>query len=400
LADELKVFSEREQRALFTRFNIPEEICCEEIALELYRIVWQHDIAHKDNWQEATRNPIFHDVASDLSKIELSYSYLTTKKRDKYEFYTFSLDYSEVACRDSLIYLDCLPYCILCFYSNGNPESCRFLSNYYEFSEDGKSGGLSFELPFDINKKGVPNSDNTYTVQLGYVEWENGKMIFNEQIKNTKNFIDIYKRAIKESVPHDFKPSVLNKKPIKPITLESEKDYSLHIPDAIDPDTRKIFFKVTNQYKTLKDGQVKKILNDIYPEPSKYSKAMAMFRFGKNYLYDVTFAEGYSRETNGNYFKFDEKSRVTMWLNGDLREIDNEFLRGLKDPLKVRYTIDGDGVEIRFHPTGFPKTYRTIVRNRLFGRQIEWDENGKIISNVDIDFPQKWENAPQKNEKK
>ncbi|MDR0703752.1 MAG: hypothetical protein LBF88_02070, partial [Planctomycetaceae bacterium] len=73
--------------------------------------------------------------------------------------------------------------------------------------------------------------------------------------------------------------------------------------------------------------------------------------------------------------------------------------RTLSDPLKVRYSIDGDGVVIHFHPTGFPKIYRTIIRNRLFGRQIEWDETGKVISNVDIDFPQKWDDAPKINKK-
>jgi hypothetical protein len=65
---------------------------------------------------------------------------------------------------------------------------------------------------------------------------------------------------------------------------------------------------------------------------------------------------------------------------------------------KIRSQVDGNGVEIHFHPTGFPKIYRTIIKNRLFGRQIEWDENGKVISNVDLDFPKEWKDAPKKSD--
>jgi hypothetical protein len=86
-------------------------------------------------------------------------------------------------------------------------------------------------------------------------------------------------------------------------------------------------------------------------------------------------------------------------LDGDLRNLDDWNLRKLSDPLKVQHGVDGDGVEIYFHPTVFLKSYRTIIKNRLFGRQTEWDEKGKVISNVDLDFPQKWNNAPKRDKK-
>jgi hypothetical protein len=48
---------------------------------------------------------------------------------------------------------------------------------------------------------------------------------------------------------------------------------------------------------------------------------------------------------------------------------------------------EGRGVEVRFHPNGMPKSYYTMVRGRHYGRQIEWDDNGKVIFDVDLDIP-------------
>jgi hypothetical protein len=74
-----------------------------------------------------------------------------------------------------------------------------------------------------------------------------------------------------------------------------------------------------------------------------------------------------------------------MWIEGDMYDLD--FRHDASKPKSNRCRINGDGVEIYFHPTGHPKSYRTIIVNRLFGRQIEWDEKGKILSNVELDFP-------------
>jgi hypothetical protein len=59
------------------------------------------------------------------------------------------------------------------------------------------------------------------------------------------------------------------------------------------------------------------------------------------------------------------------------------------------------GVEVTFHPNGYPAHYRTIIRNRLFGRQIEWNDKGEVVSDVDLDIPKTWADAskePQKDE--
>jgi hypothetical protein len=86
------------------------------------------------------------------------------------------------------------------------------------------------------------------------------------------------------------------------------------------------------------------------------------------------------------------------------REIEFAFIRNSKgmpavylegdidDPDMINATIpilskSGRGIEVRFHPNGMPKSYYTMVRGRHYGRQIEWDDNGKVIFDIDLDIP-------------
>jgi hypothetical protein len=38
------------------------------------------------------------------------------------------------------------------------------------------------------------------------------------------------------------------------------------------------------------------------------------------------------------------------------------------------------------------------VNNRLYGRQIEWNNKGELIYDIDLDIPKEWKNAPKKDE--
>ena len=38
---------------------------------------------------------------------------------------------------------------------------------------------------------------------------------------------------------------------------------------------------------------------------------------------------------------------------------------------------------MKFHPTGYPASYKTFVKGELLGRQVEWDEEGNVLSDID-----------------
>ncbi|MDR0610642.1 MAG: hypothetical protein LBG58_11065, partial [Planctomycetaceae bacterium] len=95
------------------------------------------------------------------------------------------------------------------------------------------------------------------------------------------------------------------------------------------------------------------------------------------------------------------ESTPVIYYEGDLEFNDN--MLSIKDGdiffSKRKVPLIGNGTEVKFHPTGYPASYKTIVRNRLFGRQIEWNDKGEVISDIDLDIPKPWLDAPKKEEK-
>ncbi|MDR1477848.1 MAG: hypothetical protein LBJ00_02790 [Planctomycetaceae bacterium] len=86
------------------------------------------------------------------------------------------------------------------------------------------------------------------------------------------------------------------------------------------------------------------------------------------------------------------KNQISRLIVGNMKGPSNPFSK--LTPAR----IDGSGVEVMFHSTGYPATYKTIVKNRLFGRQIEWNDKGEVVSDIELDIPKEWKDAPKKIE--
>jgi antitoxin component YwqK of YwqJK toxin-antitoxin module len=99
------------------------------------------------------------------------------------------------------------------------------------------------------------------------------------------------------------------------------------------------------------------------------------------------------------YFLSFKNDNLHIYAEGDIPlKITNYYDATIKDNTKLNnLSIDGKGIEIKFHPNGFPASYKSIVKNRLYGRQIEWDDKGEIVSDVDLDIPKEWKDAPKEN---
>jgi hypothetical protein len=84
LGEKVAEFNEKEQNALFDRYKIPESLRrYEDVALHLYWMSWYVEVTSKDNWQEATRHPVLYKEGRDLSNVQMSYYFGTTKKNDR-----------------------------------------------------------------------------------------------------------------------------------------------------------------------------------------------------------------------------------------------------------------------------------------------------------------------------
>jgi hypothetical protein len=381
-ADELNRFGVKEQTTLFNRFGIPPALRQYDIALFLHRLSWQLDIMKKDNWQEATKHPALYDTNCSLDNIILIYRFTTDNRK---KIYNSCLLYYQPDNDDELSMINSQ----LTMYSDKLIKSYSMMPYIIYFNRNKIEGELNLLIGISSTWKKNGEINFLFAEELGEIE-----------TIDEKTFHQKHKKIYDRQSFKDLKQSVLNKKPIPPITLDAGKNYKIQLPQQLDPNTRKVFLDVLKIYKTLKSGKVKKLLDDMKFEHDEYTKESVEFRFDKKRVYDILIANDGNSEKidSGTYIMFDEKSRISKWSMGNL--FDHVDVSELNSPTiqKIRSQVDGNGVEIYFHPTGFPKIYRTIIKNRLFGRQIEWDENGKVISNIDLDFPQEWKDAPQKSD--
>jgi hypothetical protein len=103
---------------------------------------------------------------------------------------------------------------------------------------------------------------------------------------------------------------------------------------------------------------------------------------------------------DGYYIQFNPSGQIEYYIEGNLNREDismpdngNSF-----DANTISITPGLFAIEIKYHVTGYPASYKSIAKNRLYGRQIEWNDKGELISDVDLNIPKEWKDAPKRNE--
>jgi hypothetical protein len=114
----------------------------------------------------------------------------------------------------------------------------------------------------------------------------------------------------------------------------------------------------------------------------------------------------FSALPQGHYMSINKEGKILAYAEGEFGNIET---RKIEDFYKKRedfqhyywYSLSSfvaltKGVEVKFHSNGYPASYRTVVKNRLYGLQIEWNDKGELISEVDLDIPKEWKDTPKK----
>ncbi|MDR1925384.1 MAG: hypothetical protein LBQ66_13520 [Planctomycetaceae bacterium] len=130
------------------------------------------------------------------------------------------------------------------------------------------------------------------------------------------------------------------------------------------------------------EKQSRKQLKDITQKYESYSEVVKVTaKMTKYGIASIRYEGGFDK-----VFLFDRKGNLTDYIEGNVKEL----------PKTNKYEIDGTGISIKFYPNGYPASYKSIVKNRLFGRQIEWNDKGEVVSDVDLDIPTIWANELKK----
>jgi hypothetical protein len=254
-------------------------------------------------------------------------------------------------------------YVVLCFLNE------KKIGSYYEFGRIvnesfgvlfSEHSGLAEKFQFSLN-----TSENMYT------EWDqNGKITSGENIAIISKM-----RNLPSAQKTNEKMTQWGNVPIMP-TIKKDKELQ-------------IFFKRMIQ---IMSAQHLKEIIDLLELPLVKSRnhkschlSFCEWRCQWGYIIGDTsndFLKGYA-------FAKTKNGLPDLYLEGQIY---------FPETFLAQPTLANNGIEVKFHSTGYPATYKTIVKNRLYGRQIEWNDKGELISDVDLDIPKEWKDAPKKNE--
>jgi hypothetical protein len=364
---------------LFKKYKIPAEMQKMPMFYFLQRMEWQYKVALSESWLEATRHPaamLFKD--RDYRSIYLDYNY--KKREEKNEYYIVCWSFARLRGVDSTLpnnIIDEIESAIdidtngkiidffssnwaLLFHENDNPSEFIFITNM-KFPELKERGGIEW----DENGKEIYNP---YRV-IGQSFWDD--------VYCGKDYLEILKQT--------------NTK-IPPISTELPIGYHLHLPKKpMDPEISKTLKQIVKYDKEVRSGKLQPLLEVPGFENFRISDRYLKFYFHKETLAQVLVYCLQNNKHFGCRLNYDEKNRLLIYIIGEMQEIKTTK----NETVTSRSVLDGDGIEVKFHLTGYPASYKTIVKNCLLGYQIEWNEDGEIISNVNLDTPKPWLDAPK-----
>jgi hypothetical protein len=374
------VFAEEFQYSeLFKKYKIPVGMRKPPMFYFLQRMEWQYKVAQSENWLEAMRLPAMPEKNPDYRNIFLDCNY--DKKENKAEFYLSYLSFSRIGGNNLTLSNSIIDDIEADIEIDENNKIVKFLGSKWAllFHENDTPA----EFIFITNMK-FPELE-----ERGGIEWdENGKEIYNPYAKIGKSFWeDVYCDNINEE-KLKFKKTEINR-----ISTFPPNGYTLHLPKLpIVSDVSKILKQIMDYDKKVRYGKIRPLLNVNGFENFRISNRYLKFYFHKDTLAQLwVYCLQNNNRLFGCYLDYDEKNRLLGYINGEMTE-------NKSDKMKVNLPqclIDGNGVEVKFHLTGYPASYKTIVKNSLLGHQIEWNENGEVISNVNLDTPKPWADAPK-----
>ncbi|MDR2345184.1 MAG: hypothetical protein LBE18_03885 [Planctomycetaceae bacterium] len=303
------------------------------------------------------------------------------------------------------LYFSWADYSIVRYYRNVKQSDApeHVMVRFIDFGRIiGGNGNTGCEVHF--NRKEIP----TESVLVYNLFHEIGAELISSRVKWDENGNVIQKKewnlvtknkVLVPTIPHLLQEKLAKKKDnnqtktffsFKPITSPNINDKKINavfkrIEYLANMKRPRDLMQLYNWELTQKEsrGEIQCIdgkVRDIHFDTGKAGYNLSIDENGSILTYaEGIMGQGERRELE-NFYNNKDKSRQFYWQSHDTFDI-----------LKK-------GVEIKFHPNGYPAIYRTVVQDRLYGRQIEWNDEGKIISDVDLDIPKQWEGAPKQSE--
>jgi hypothetical protein len=373
-----------ERHKFFETYSIPNELRQMPMQLFLEDVDRQTRVVLGGNCREVLRLFPENTTQWKWENATIKYTFVYDKETKQYHLLSYTTNIVKDSIdADNYNWQDVFDYTIS-FNSSGKMD--QVFGAFWGFSYH--DNGLLAEFSFS-NKEMFPDVKTP-----SHIEWdENGNKTFDAYAEKRHNFWD--------DVWYDS--NYLN-------DLRKKKTLTTH-PNTRFEDLYRLPTKpsdkvviavlqgISNGYKNIRDGDVRKLLAiqgfDKHPTNDIYIDIALV----KKHIGSVLCSQLLNEGRYACYMQFNEQEQLTTYRLGNLMKPTNQTNSiGLNTGNKMPHGIDGNGTEVKFHPTGYPASYKTIVKNRLFGRQIEWNDKGEVISDVDLDIPKPWADAPKKDD--
>jgi hypothetical protein len=373
-----------EPRKFFETYSIPKELRQVPMQLFLEDVDRHARVALGRDWREVLQLLPENANQWKWENATIKYTFVHDKEKKQYYLLSYTTNFvKENVDADDYAWQDVFNYTIG-FNSSGKVD--QVFGAFWEFSYH--DNGLFAE--FSFSDKGM----FTDVKAPSHIEWdENGNKTFDAYAEKQHNFWD--------DVWYDsnYLNDLRKKKSLATRHIvRFEDSYKLPTKPS-DKVAVAALQSISNCYKNVRDGDVRKLLTiqgfDKHPTNDIYINIV----FAKKHIESVMCSQLFNEGRYACYMQFDEQEQLTTYRLGNLIKPTNQTNSiGLNTSNKTPHGIDGSGTEVKFHSTGYPASYKTIVKNRLFGRQIEWNDKGEVISDVDLDIPKPWADAPKKDD--
>ncbi|MDR2439967.1 MAG: hypothetical protein LBE12_11430 [Planctomycetaceae bacterium] len=275
----------------------------------------------------------------------------------------------------------------------------RTLSSYSEFFQ-----GHNLQIYIAENSKPSNISFINLAGERKIKFDENGKVLTDSYQKHTQQNIRKYlgnkqqmEAEIRDSIAAGY-TDIQKKQPL---------EWQLKLPAKIkDMGVRNRLLKIGEYHRAIIAGNSRPLVeNPVFDVDAE------TFRVNNGYI-PLTVQVSYSGQKvafvgvevfrdSGYFMVFDEYARLQKYVEGEIEF--NKKLTGYKAAKAAKLFLrdfgyeknrKASGIEITFHPTGCPASYKTIVKGNLFGRQAEWNDQGEVIFDEDYDIPKLQKDTP------
>ncbi len=330
-----------------------------------------------------------HEILFLLRNISQDKDDLITSFPQRTEFYNAVQDYGiSISDRETSPFE--LNIIHLVFFASENEEDSLSLKKLASYVERG--GNLNMQAQIDFHKNLHPDfceiSFDNSSIEAR-IEWDDDKIssFTNPQVFTGKI----------EKWPYPILHPNENR--------SKNSSVSLQVPDFVVPKD-KVIQDVFARFKRMAFVQRIEELQPMYKwDLTKTPDSVGGICFvasRKRYTAFGFFTQGM---LHGYFVEFNHKGNVKAYREGKMKVISHLMDKDTADfeadllngfiAFDLRLKIE-QGIEIQYYPNGIPLSYKTFVKqNRLFGRQIEWNDKGEVVSDVDLDIPIPWPDAPK-----